>query len=115
MRWARREVLRALCAGFGLRLADSCRAAIIPPRLHIDQLQAESAFQPDSIQRRTYRADVVISLLGMSIFSLKNVGSAMAMMRTATQRDQRIVSLQFAGHSKPERAHGVNHSGSMEE
>jgi hypothetical protein len=65
--------------------------------------------------RRAYRADATLSVLGVPVFSRQDVGSGFVILREASQDDRKVVSLQFAGKSRPDRAHGVNDCGSIEE
>lgn len=86
--------------------------------LTIDRLRADHA-DPANQKRRDYRVDAVVSVLGVTVFSQKGVGSAFASLqervRESAEGLRRFTSLQFAGASNPEKAHGVNYGGSSEE
>ena len=64
---------------------------------------------------RSYRADVVISLLGVHLYSKQAAGSAHASLSETTRDGRRKIALSFSGGSHPERVHGVNYAGSSEE
>lgn len=79
------------------------------------RLHAESCLPFAVDRRRNYRADVVVTVLGLPIFSRQGVGSAFASVREASLDGRKIVSLQFAGGANPERTHGIQYFGSTEE
>ena len=64
---------------------------------------------------RKYRADAVVTLLGMPVFARKGVGAAFAAIRAAAEGERRLIALRFAGGSHPERTHGLLYDGSLEE
>jgi hypothetical protein len=64
---------------------------------------------------RTYRADVVVTLLGVPIFARQAVGGAFSLLRETFQDRRKMVTLQFAGGANPERTHGIHYFGSIEE
>ena len=84
-------------------------------RLVVDTLLAESPLGLPDPAIRHYRVDVVVTLLGVPIFSRKAVGAAFATLREAVNGDRKIVALQFAGGANPERTHGLRYGGSVEE
>lgn len=71
--------------------------------------------QRDGTQVRNYRANASILLWGITIFSKQNVGGGYARVTQSTEGDSTTVSLQFAGGSWPEKAHGVNRLGFIQE
>jgi hypothetical protein len=62
-----------------------------------------------------YRADAVILILGLPIFSRAGVGSGYAEARSETAEDGARHFLRFVGASLPERAHGLDRAGYIEE
>jgi hypothetical protein len=98
----------AITAGFRAARASSV------PVLAIDQIHDSSSVWNRS-QSRAYRADVVVTFLGVPIFSRQAVGSAFASVREHVDENRRTVSLTFSGGSHPARTHGVNYCGSTEE
>jgi hypothetical protein len=80
----------------------------------VDRLSA-SCESWTHLRYRTYRADVVISIMGVPIFSRQGVGSAWMRLREGARDGLKTVSILFAGGSDPGRAHGVNYCGSAEE
>lgn len=82
--------------------------------LSIDRLREPSAGW-STVRRRAYRADAVVTLLGVPIFSKRAAGSAIGSIRECARGDQKILALAFAGGSDPKRTHGINYSGAAEE
>jgi hypothetical protein len=66
-------------------------------------------------RKRQYRVDVTISMLGATLFTRGDAGSAFVSLHETDQGEQRIVRLHFAGESNPKRTHGIVYAGSMEE
>jgi hypothetical protein len=62
-----------------------------------------------------YRADAVIVLFGLPIFSRAGVGGGFAEARQEADDDGVSRFLRFAGWSWPERAHGLDRAGYIEE
>jgi len=89
------------------------RAAALP--LQVDRVLAENPLQSFSPLTRTYRADAVVTIVGVPIFARQDVGSAFIDIREGWEGDRRLVALHFAGGSNPERTHGLDYSGSTEE
>ncbi len=83
-------------------------------QLGIDRLRSEN-LGPSIERRRSYRVDAVISILAVTVYSQKGVGGAFASLYESADNTRRFTSLQFAGASNPEAAHGVNYGGSSEE
>ncbi|MBV8070106.1 MAG: hypothetical protein JO270_09395 [Acidobacteriaceae bacterium] len=70
---------------------------------------------PDWSVTREYRASAYISLLSLTIFSRSGVGSGFASMDTRRSGDERVIKLRFLAGSDPQRAHGLNRLGYIEE
>ena len=83
--------------------------------LGVDRLLSKSEIPLPKPALRTYRADVVVSFLGVTIFSRANVGGGFAVIREAEGSGRRVTALHFAGGSNPDRAHGFRYEGAMEE
>jgi len=65
--------------------------------------------------QRYYQATAVITFCGMTIFQKKDVGGGYAVAEEMPQGELNSVALQFAGGSWPEKAHGVNRLGYINE
>jgi len=83
--------------------------------LRIDRMRQENPLPVQACGSRAYRADVLVTVLGVPVFSRANVGNAFLWFRECSSGGLRATSLHFAGGSRPERAHGVHYSGSLEE
>ncbi len=114
---SRRELWRAFFRTLGAEwsISKARGANAGTPRLHIDRLLSENPVPRWTSFRRGYRADATLSVLGVPVFSRQDVGSGFVVLREAWQGDRKVVWLQFAGKSRPDRAHGVNDCGSIEE
>ena len=66
-------------------------------------------------QERWYRADANITLLGITVFSRANVGGGFARVIETSAETGPSVRLLFISGSLPERAHGLNRMGYIEE
>jgi len=99
---------RILAAGLALRSKFAWAE-------RIDRLLGENDLPFNTILERTYRADVVVAVLGVPIFSRQGVGGGVAVLREALQGGRRLVSLQFAGGANPARTHGIHYFGATEE
>jgi hypothetical protein len=110
MMLSRREIFGVLFRALG-----STPVAVARAELRIDRLRLENALPLRSCGSCSYRADVVVSVLGVRILSRANVGSAFMALRECSSADVRSTALQFTGESRPERAHGVRYTGSLEE
>lgn len=99
----------------GLALVSGKMQATAIPRLDVDTLLGASELVLPCPVVRNYRADAVVTLLGMPVFARKGVGAAFAAIREAAQGERRLVALRFAGGSHPERTHGLLYDGSLEE
>lgn len=91
------------------------RALAAPNGLHVDRLLGEHPYVASINQSRAYRADAVISLLSVPIFSRTGVGSGFAGFRQAKRGDVSITTLRFAGGSLPQKAHNLNRLGLVQE
>jgi len=112
---SRRELCRFLLTAFGLaNTLKRARATLANP-LSVDRLMAQSELLLPDPTIRTYRADVVVTLLGVPVFARKGVGGAFAALREATEGKRRLVALRFAGGANPQRTHGFKYDGCLEE
>lgn len=99
--WARREWLSLLT-----------RALLLAP------LKASSTASfggGDSASRRYFRADAVIMLFSLPIFSRTGVGSGFAFVEDLEGSGSRARRLGFGGGSWPDKAHGLNRLGYIHE
>ena len=69
---------------------------------------------PRSCQRR-YRASAVILLCGVPIFSKRGVGAGYASIDESRDENLTTYTLRFAGGSWPDKVHGLNRLGMIEE
>ncbi len=83
--------------------------------LQVDRLLVEHPSETVCEQSRSYRADAVISLLSVPIFSRAGVGSGFATYREARHAGVTITTSRFGGGSDPQRARGLNRLGFIEE
>jgi hypothetical protein len=67
--------------------------------------------EPSHSRELIYRADAVVQVLGLRVFSRENVGGGEARLERAPGR----LSLRFAAGSNPDRAKGLNRIGYVEE
>jgi hypothetical protein len=67
------------------------------------------------VWHRHYRAQAVVLFCGVPIFSKSGVGGGYAVAEEAVRGEFTEVSLQFAGGSWPDKAHGVNRLGFIQE
>jgi hypothetical protein len=74
-----------------------------------------AAERPTEAQERWYRADADITLFGITIFSRGNVGGGFARITETSAEPGPDVRLLFVSGSLPERAHGLNRMGYIEE
>ncbi len=65
--------------------------------------------------QRHLRVHATILLFGVPIIKRTDVGAGCATVETGSAEDQRMIALQFAAGSTPERAHGLNRLGLMKE
>jgi len=108
---------QSLCAArlssiAGICLLTGCLA--VP--LGAVQLPADQSESSDSHHYyRRYQATAYISLLSVTIFSRSNVGFGYAKADEEVFPHRRNISLQFVSGSLPERAHGLNRFGFIQE
>jgi hypothetical protein len=80
--------------------------------------EALNGFSRTTVVRRRYRADATILLLGVPIFTRRDVGGGYATLEvgeTGASGDSRAAALQFAAGSSPARAGGLNRFGMLRE
>ncbi|MEO8660649.1 MAG: hypothetical protein ABI693_19420 [Bryobacteraceae bacterium] len=112
----RRTFLQLLAGVTGLWGSVRSYAASIPDStLAVDRLMSAPQTQSNRHARRLYRADAVITLFNIPIFSRAGVGGGFAVYDETTDHEGRRVSLQFAGGSRPDRAKGLNRLGYIHE
>jgi hypothetical protein len=113
MTWSRRRFLQTTSGAIFAAAAGGtrCLAYSFPS---VDQLRGTQAGW-DSVQHRAYRADVVVALMGVPIFSRRQCGAAVASIRQRIEGGRRTTVLSFAGGADPKRTHGIIYSGSTEE
>jgi hypothetical protein len=70
---------------------------------------------PSRVTSRTYRADAVILLLGISIYKRAGVGGGRASLEETGEGPSLRRTLFFAGGSDPKQAHGVRRLGWIQE
>jgi hypothetical protein len=99
--------MQSSCAFYTRRLFLQALAAVSAP------LPAAFAMKP--VLRRDYRADAVILLFSLPIYTREGVGGGFAAARLQDESGQTIESLQFAAGSDPERARGLNRLGFIQE
>lgn len=95
------------CASFSRRFFLRALAAVSVP--------LPAAFSMKPILRRDYRADAVILLFSLPIYTREGVGGGFAAAQLQGESGQTIESLQFAAGSDPERARGLNRLGFIQE
>jgi hypothetical protein len=81
----------------------------------VPMLPAAEAPRPETTLRRSYRADANIVLFGIALFSRGNVGGGFARLTETPDGPRNDVRLLFVSGSLPERAHGLNRMGYIEE
>jgi hypothetical protein len=91
-------------------------SAAAPASLPVETLAAtvaSGAVSKTSI--RKYRVHATITLLGLSIYTRKDVGSGFATVERIEADGKELTSFQFAAGSIPERAKGLNRTGFFHE
>ena len=83
--------------------------------LAISSLPAAEAPRPETVVQRSYRADANIVLFGLTIFSRSDVGGGFARLTEGQSGARGNVRLLFVSGSRPDRAHGLNRMGYIEE
>ena len=84
------------------------------PALLLERILLDDSSAP-MIASRTYRADAVITLLTLPIFSRAGVGMGSATIRGGQREEGNLLALSFEGGSQTERAHGLNRLGFIQE
>ncbi|MBV8552272.1 MAG: hypothetical protein JOY54_13300 [Acidobacteriaceae bacterium] len=77
--------------------------------------QAASAEPIRQFFSRSYNATAYISIFSVPIFSRSGVGSGSATAESENLGDERLLNLRFMAGSDPQRAHGLNRLGLIEE
>jgi hypothetical protein len=111
----RRELLRLIGTLPGLALVAGRIQATSIPRLDVNTVLGAIEPALPCPLARTYRADAVVTLLGLAVFVRRGAGAAFAAVREAAQEERRLIALHFAGRSDPGRTHGILYDGSLEE
>src|ERR1022692_3225520 len=75
--------------------------------LKVDALLAQTPLGVAMPLVRHYRADAVVTLLGLPIFSRRYVGQGFAAVRETVEDQSREIGLHFGGGSNPARTHGL--------
>lgn len=104
--YSRRDLFRAAAGALALLPFRGTLSAAIP---------ALAKAEPGKIFRREYRADAVILLFSLPVYTREGVGSGFATAKRENAGGQMIESLQFGAGSDPERARGLNRLGFIEE
>lgn len=78
-------------------------------------LPAAEPARPEIVTQRSYRADANIVVFGMTIFSRSDVGGGFARLVETSSGPRNNVRLLFVSGSRPDRAHGLNRMGYIEE
>src|SRR5579863_10388330 len=79
-----------------------------PNAFEVDRLLGEHPYDAVSDHYRLYRADAVVSLFSVPVFSRAGVGSGFASIREARRAGCKITTCRFGGGSLPARAHNLN-------
>jgi hypothetical protein len=88
----------------GLRAALSC--LILTSAVYANEAQSF---------HRAYKATAYVTFFGVTVFSRSDVGFGSAAEDESVEDNSRSIHLQFLSGSKPERAHGLNRFGFIEE
>ncbi|MGD0619993.1 MAG: hypothetical protein ABSB67_20305, partial [Bryobacteraceae bacterium] len=78
-------------------------------------LPAAAPAGAEIVAERTYRADANVVLFGITVFSRSDVGGGFARLVETSSGSNGTVRLLFVSGSQPDRAHGLNRMGYMEE
>ncbi|MBC8164841.1 MAG: hypothetical protein H7Y20_03085 [Bryobacteraceae bacterium] len=90
--------------------------ALAPGASPLDRIAANWPAQFTGPRTRRYRADVIVTFLGIPVFSRASVGSANITVEEGTTQDNaQTVALRFAAGSVPERTKGLNRLGYIQE
>jgi hypothetical protein len=104
---ARRVFARPIAPGFRALLFATVLPGAVAPA-------AEPA-TAEIIAQRSYRADANIVLFGITIFSRSDVGGGFARLVETSSGSNSTIRLLFVSGSRPDRAHGLNRMGYLEE
>ena len=115
MNFSRRQVGRLLSGALLSNWILLRQALSAPNGFQVDRLLGEHAYAASTDQHRAYRAEVVVSLLGLPIFSRSGVGSGFCSYWRAKEGDITITKARFAGGSFPQKTHNLNRLGLIEE
>jgi hypothetical protein len=103
---------RALARPIALSLLALPFAPILPAA---EPARPETHVQAETTLQRSYRADANIVLFGITLFSRGDVGGGYARIMETPSGPHSSVRLLFVSGSRPDRAHGLNRMGYIEE
>ena len=86
-------------------------AAVLPAAV----LPAAETAGAEIVAQRSYRADANVMLFGITVFSRSDVGGGFARLVQTSSGSNGTVRLLFVSGSRPDRAHGLNRMGYIEE
>jgi hypothetical protein len=87
-----------------------------PPASPLERVAAAWPAVPSSKHVRKYRADILVTFLGLTVLSRADVGSGEVTIEEGVATgDTRTVGLRFAAGSVPDRARGLNRLGYIHE
>lgn len=112
---SRRQLGRFLSGALVTRWAFPGLASASPSSFHVDRLLEEHPYEVVTDQFRMYRADAVISLLGINVFSRSGVGNGFCGFRQTRRGDTTVSISRFAGGSFPQKARNLNRLGFIQE
>ena len=78
-------------------------------------LPAAASAGAEIVAERSYRADANVVLFGITVFSRSDVGGGFARLVETSSGSNGTVRLLFVSGSRPDRAHGLNRMGYIEE
>ncbi|MGA2181490.1 MAG: hypothetical protein ABSH47_00545 [Bryobacteraceae bacterium] len=93
-----------------LPIALSLLALLVAP-----MLPAAEPARPETTAQRSYRADANVMLFGINLLSRSDVGGGFARVVETSSGPLGSVRLLFVSGSRPDRAHGLNRMGYIEE
>ncbi len=107
---ARASAIRLLTVSLALSAAVSANASSpVEVNTPSNEIPSQTSFQ------RHYKATAYITLLSIPIFNRSGVGFGFAAMDELTQGSRQLLSLRFLSGSNPDRAHGLNRFGFIQE
>ncbi len=110
-RWLMRSPASSRTISTGLLLIPFC---IFGAR-SVKAAEISQTSSPDKHFVRFYKAAAQVNLLSLTIFSRSGVGGGFASMDETGLSGDRSIRLRFLSGSTPERAHGLNRAGFIEE